>query len=149
MSAINELVGRIAVGIALGILALLAAMTGLGFLFAALYLALTRVLDADAAALATGMAAFLVALVVLLIAKSAARPAARRHRLATARPVAAVDVPPGSAEAAAAEVGELLAGKGREMLHTHAKGATATALLAGLALGISPRLRRALWRILR
>lgn len=146
MSALEDLAGRIAAAVALGLVALLAAMTGLGFLFAALYLALTRVLDPDAAALATGVGAFLVALIVLLIARSGARPPRRRARVGVAQP--AVDEPTASAAAAAAEVGELLAGRGRVMLHSHARGATATALVAGLALGVSPRLRRTLWRLL-
>lgn len=143
MSAISDLIGRIAVGIALGMVAMLAALTGLGFLFASLYLALTRVIEPDAAALATGMSAFLVALIVLLIARRSARPASLRPA-----PVRAVVEPPATAEAAAAEVGNLIAISGKRMLHTHAMGATATALVAGMAMGLSPRLRRAMWRLL-
>lgn len=150
MSAVNDLIGRIAVGIALGIVALVAAMTGLGFLFAALYMALTRVIDPDAAALAVGLAAFVTALIVLLISRRITRPTSPPTRLTrSARVQPVVGAPGGSAEAAAAEIGDLIAGKGRDLLHTHSMGATAAALIAGLALGVSPRLRRTLWRLLR
>lgn len=150
MSAVNDLIGRIAVGIALGIVALVAAMTGLGFLFAALYMALTRVIDPDAAAASVGLAAFVIALIVLLISRRIARPTSpptRLTRSATVQPV--VGARGGSAEAAAAEIGDLIAGKGRDLLRTHSMGATAAALIGGLALGVSPRLRRTVWRLLR
>ncbi len=94
------------------------------------------------AALATGGAAFAAAILLLLVAK--VRGSRRR------RPVARPAVGPAAADVTggAAELGVVLADEGRRLLAGHAKGAAATALAAGLAVGISPRLRRTLWRLL-
>lgn len=141
----NELVTRFVAGVVLMTLAAIVMLAGLGFLLAALYLGLLRYLDPAAAALAVGLAAFLLALVLMLIARrssrSRRRPLPRRPGLGVIPGEVEVEV-----EAGAAELGMRLANEGQRLARSHAKGAALTALCAGLAVGISPRLRRALWR---
>jgi hypothetical protein len=141
--AMNELMSRLVARLTLMLLALALMLAGLGFVFAAIYLSVARIIDPPAAALATGLAAFAVAMILLLIAR---RSGGKRRR-----PVARPAVGPAPADVAtgAAELGAVLADEGRRIVAGHAKGATATALVAGLAVGISPRLRRTLWRLLR
>jgi hypothetical protein len=137
----NAFISRLVTGVALMIVALIVMLTGLGFLFAALYLSLARVIEPAVAALAVALAAFLTALILLLIARRSGRPRRRSLRVQPA-----VGAAPGAIEDSAAEFGMALAGEGRRLLKSHAISAAATALCAGLIVGISPRLRRALWR---
>ncbi len=143
----NEIITRVATGIALMMLAAIVMMGGFGFLLAALYLSLLRFVDPAAAALVVGLSAFMLGLILLLIARRSSRP---RRRPMLRRPVAgvALEEEPVELEAGAVDLGIRLADQGQRLLRSHAKGAAVTALCAGLAVGVSPRLRRTVWRYL-
>jgi len=141
----NDIVGRLVTSIMLMVLAAIIMLAGLGFLFAALFMTLTEYTSPEAAAAAVGLAAFLVALVLILLARR--RRPRRRYALRPQQALGATSS--GQLEADAAALGLRLADEGGRLARSHAKGAAVTALCAGLVVGISPRLRRALWRSLR
>ena len=123
--------------------AVLVGVTGLGFLFAALYLALVEVIPPAGAAIATGVVALLLALVLALQARSAIAP--------RPKPRDGADAEAGSADTAvlASQLGRLLGESTSQSLRTNAPRAALIALAAGFAVGVSPRLRRSLLKLLR
>ncbi|MBL8660071.1 MAG: phage holin family protein [Rhodospirillales bacterium] len=148
----NEIITRLATSIALMVLAAIVMLAGFGFLLAAFYLGLLRFIEPPMAALAVGFSAFMVALILLLIARRSSRP---RRRPLVRRPsdgmAYAAEIPgeaSGGLEAEAVDLGMRLASDGRRLLRSHAKGAALTALCAGLVVGVSPRLRRTVWRFM-
>ncbi len=125
------------------ILALLGAAAGigilaLGFLSAALYLALIDPLGTPAAALVTGGVLIAVAALLLLIVKLLA-PRPHRPPEASARP----DGP-----AAAAKLGEMLGEEGGALIKGHPGTAMLAALAAGFVVGSSPKIRSRLMSLL-
>lgn len=118
-------------------------LVGVGFLFAALFLALSESVGPPAAALWTGLGIVFAALLIFLIGRFLLR-----RRWLWAYPVAAV--PPAAAPVPGAaglvtadlatELGRLSAG----LLRSHPKGAATSAFVTGFAVGISPVLRRRL-----
>ena len=121
--------------LAFGLLAGLLVATGFGFLVAALYLELARTAGTSAAALMTGAlclaGAGLVAVAGWLVVRSIGR-----------RPAASEA--PQDASRLALAMGEAVGGSLQAAARRHRYGAIGVALVAGFAIGVSPRLRRAL-----
>jgi hypothetical protein len=131
---------RIGMVLAVNLAAVLLALAGLAFLFAALFLWLTGVMDPALAALVTGLVVFVIAGIVALIS----RMLVKVRRAAPAAPLARAvqsDV--------AALAGSELGVPSGAWLRTHLSQVVLAAAGAGFVLGVSPRLRAALWRQLR
>jgi hypothetical protein len=127
-------IGRWLAAMALLLLACVLGLAALGFGCAAVYLSLSRVTSPPLAAAATALIALAVALIIALIGRSLA---AKREQ----RPVASG--PASLASLAPPRVADAMA-----TLRGHVPAVAAAALLAGFALGVSGRLRRAVWRMI-
>ncbi len=121
----------------LGFGALLAFLivAGTGFLVAAFYLVLADAIGATLAALISGAACLGAAGIVTLIAWLVQRPSAQRSAPSAQTPDAAK---------MALAMGEMLGGDLNSLAKNHRKGLIGAALVAGLAVGASPKLRRSL-----
>ncbi len=144
---------RLVAALALILVAALLAAGGTAVLFAALYLLLATQLQPALAALLTALAVFLTALLLLLIGRWTTAP--RRVRpspLGVAAPPGVASpgaVPPqGGAAGIAAAVGSEIGVASAGWLRGHAREVVIATAAAGFVVGISPRLRRALWRLL-
>lgn len=123
--------------------ALVLLLIALGFLAAALYLGLTRVMDPAWAALLTAVAALALAgLVVLVRRLGRRRPPPPAGGLGFG--LGGEAVPLGAVSALGAQIGDDTA----RFARAHAGKAIGLALALGFAVGVSPRLRRSLWRLL-
>lgn len=138
----EERLTRLAVAIACMMTAALLALGAVGLLAAALYLALLPVVAPPLAAALTAAAALLLALIVVVIGRTITRRPVRR-------------APPGSVGASAFGRMGVVGGLGQEMgqqagefARANAGKAIIAALVAGFAVGVSPRLRRSLWQLL-
>lgn len=131
----RERLARALAGLAALALGLAAVLAGLGFLLAAVYLALGEVWPPAAAAAATAVVALIAAGVLILLARALARPP-RAPRTGDE----AADEPRRDATG----LGSVLGPLARE----HFPAAAGATFLAGLVLGLSPRARRALWRVI-
>jgi cytochrome b subunit of formate dehydrogenase len=131
---------RIATALAFPLAAVLLALAGLALLFAALFLWLVTLMAQPLAALVTGVVVFAAAGIVALIG----RMLVTARRAAPAMPLA------GAVQSdVAALVGGELGVASREWVHAHLPQVALAAIGAGFLLGVSPRLRAALWRQLR
>ena len=110
-------------------------LTGAGFLIAALYMNLAQGMGSIAAAVIIGMGCFVAALVVLLIAWLVLRPLVRTSRQEQKSP---------DAVQLALAVGEAFGGDLTSLAKSHRKSILGIALVAGFAVGVSPKLRRSL-----
>lgn len=119
--------------------ALAAVLVALGFLCAAAYLALLDVFSPATAALLTGLGAIVLALLILAAGRAALRPGARRRRAAESAEAGPGDAATGAGELAGA-LGERLA----TIARANPKATLFASLVAGFAVGVSPRLRKAL-----
>lgn len=144
---------RLVAALALVLVAALLATGGTAVLFVALYLWLATMLQPALAALLTALAVFVTALLLLLIGQRTTAPRrARAPRLGVAAPPGAVSPgvvspearPAGIAAAVGSEIGMASAG----WVRGHASEVVIAAAAAGFAVGVSPRLRRAIWRLL-
>ncbi len=118
-------------------LAAVVGLAGLGLLIAALYLLLAAVMPPAAAAAISGLLSLLVAAGLLLLCRGLVAP----------RPRGATPESSGTGTGDLAmlkELGDSLT----PILRRHLAAATATAFFAGLVLGVSPRARRYLWRVI-
>jgi hypothetical protein len=131
----RRLIARVATSIALMLIALVAVLVALGYFVFALYLWLAEYLVPPAAALVSGGIVLFVALLLVMIARAMLRGRRRRER----------DLPL-SAEAAA-EIGSLFGDKVQGFANLHRGSSLLTALAAGFAVGVSPKLRSILWRL--
>lgn len=139
---------RLIMLLALALVAALLAAGGTFLLFAALYLWLATLLTPAGAALLTALAVFLaVGLLLLFGWLSSGGRSARARRHAATLPSGAA--PPGMAPPAAAAIGSEIGLASAAWLRDHAAQVTIAAAVAGFVIGVSPRLRRALWRVLR
>jgi hypothetical protein len=130
------LIARIAMSIALMVVALVAVLVALGYFVFALYLWLAEYLVPPAAALVSGAIVLLVALLLVTIARAMLRGSRRRR-----------DVSPLTPEETAAQLGGLLGDKVQGFANLHRGSSLLTALAAGFAVGVSPKLRSILWRL--
>lgn len=134
----RRLIARIATSIALMVIALVAVLVALGYFVFALYLWLAEYLIPPAAALVSGAIVLFVALVMVMIAGALLRGSRRRRR----------DLPTMNAAETAAEIGGLLGDKVQGFANLRGSSLL-TALAAGFAVGVSPKLRSILWRLLK
>ena len=131
---------RIGTALAVTLAAVLLALAGGAFLFAALFLWLARVMDPALAALMTGLVVLAAAGIVALIG----RMLVKVRRAAPVVPLA------GAARSnVAALAGSEFGVAVTPWLRAHLPQVALAAAGAGFVLGVSPRLRAALWRQLR
>ena len=135
----RRFVARLAISIALILIALVATMIAVGYFVFALYLWLTNYLVPPAAAVVAGLVILVVAAVLALIARGAMRGSKRRDR----------DHATMTAAEAAAELGSLFGDKVQGFAQINRGTSLLTALVAGFAVGVSPKLRALLWRIIK
>lgn len=138
----EDRLAKLAIAIACMLIAALLALGAVGLLAAALYLALLPVMSPPLAAASTAGAALLLAAIVLLIGRGVARQPSRRASPASAGQGIAGKM--GVVGGLGQDMGEEAAALAR----AHAGKAAVVALVAGFAVGISPRLRRSLWQLL-
>ena len=131
---IEQFLTRLAATMASLVVALLVVLAALGFFAYAAYLALLGVLSPPLAALATGGGAIVVAFLIVAAARGFARA-----RGASPRRVRADDTL--SAERLAGEIGGKFGEQIGALTRSHKGPVLAASLLAGVAVGASPRLR--------
>jgi hypothetical protein len=137
---IDQFLARLATTIASFFVATLVATAALGFLCGAAYLALLDLVSPPLAALATGLGALVLAVLIVQIARLWSRgkgASGRRRRARSERGE-------GSAEETAAEIGGILGAQLAALTRSHTRSTLAVSLLAGFAVGASPRLRKVL-----
>lgn len=132
---IERLIARMAVAAAALVLAMLLVVAALGFLAYGAYLALLGALSPPLAALATGAGALFAAFLIVAAARFATRPA----RAAAGRRDSAEDG--FSPERLAGEIGGKLGEQLGAVTRSHKGPVLAASLLAGVAVGASPKLR--------
>ena len=125
--------------------AILFLLVGYGFLCAAAYLALLDITTAPVAALVCGLVTLLLAVLIALVTRWATAGGGPGPRRAFGKDRA--QHPSGDAKAAA-EVGGMVGEEIASLVRAHTGAAVVVALLAGVAVGVSPRLRRALRELL-
>ena len=130
---------RLAISIALILIALVAAMIAVGYFVYALYLWLAMYLVPPAAAVVAGLIILVLAAVLALIGRGVVRGSKRRDR----------DYSSMSAAETAAELGNLFGDKVQGFAQMNKGTSLLTALAAGFAVGVSPKLRSLLWRIIK
>ena len=130
---------RLAISIALIVVALVAVLIAVGYFVFALYLLLAEYLVPPAAAVVAGLIVLAVAMVLALIASSLFRGSKRRDR----------DTATMSATETAAQLGSLFGDKMQGLASMNRSTSLLAALAAGFAVGVSPRLRSVLWRIIK
>lgn len=131
---------RIGMALAVTLAAVLLALAGGGFLFAALFLWLASVMERPVAALVTGLVVLVAAGIVALIG----RMRVKSRRAVPAAPLLGT-VQPDVAALAGSDLGVAMTA----WLRAHLPQVALAAAGAGFVLGVSPRLRAALWRQLR
>ena len=135
---IDQFLTRLAATFAAIFAATLVVITALGYLAYAAYLALLGAISPPLAALVTGVGAILVALLIVV----AARVLTRGKRAPARRRDGADDI--GGAQRLAGELGGQLGEQLGSLTRSHKGPVLAASLLAGVAVGASPRLRGAL-----
>lgn len=135
----GRLAGRVAAALAVAAILAVLALAALGFLCAALYLGLARVVEPPMAALLTGVVVLAVVVVLAALAVVVAWLTGRRG---------GGGGQPRDAAGLARRAGEALGVDLQALAKGHARTLTLSALAAGFAVGVSPRLRRALLRLL-
>jgi hypothetical protein len=130
---------RLAISIALILIALVAVLIAVGYFVFALYLWLTNYFVPPAAAVVAGVIILVVAALLALIARAFMRGSKRRGK----------DYASMSAAETAAELGSLFGDKVQGFANMSRGTSLLTALVAGFAVGVSPKLRAILWRVLK
>lgn len=136
---IDQFMRRLAATMASLVVAMLVLVAALGFLAYAAYLALLGVLSPPLAALATGVGAILVAFLIVVLVRALTRP--RRARSPRR------DDDAGATERLAGELGGKLGEQIGALTRSHKGPVIAASLLAGVAVGASPRLRGVLMNL--
>jgi hypothetical protein len=136
---VSRFLTRLAVSLAMVLIALIAAILAIVYFAFALYLLLLALVVPPAAALLTGILILLTALALIAIARAATSPHRRRRETA----------PSLEAAESAAGLGTELGRKIRGLTEAHASGGLIAALVAGFAVGVSPKLRAFLQSILK
>lgn len=132
----DRLVMRVALAMGIVLVAAILLASAAGFLCAALYLYLSALLSQAAAAALTGLAALIAMFLIAVAGRFMLSERPRAAPPAQASPAPARE-DPHMAQALSALLGEEL---GRT-LRRHPKSTAAMALAAGVAIGVSPRLR--------
>ena len=134
---------RLTIWIALVLGAILTALIALGYFILALYLLLAEYLVPPVAAVLSGILVLMAAMVMGLIASTMFGGLARRDRDGDR------DSPTLGIAETAADIGNLFGGKVQDFASMNKGTSMLTALVAGFAIGVSPKLRSLLWRILK
>jgi hypothetical protein len=124
------------------LLAAILLVVGVGFFGAAVYFALREEFSQPIAALLTGVCGVLLAAIVVLaglLISRATRSASRRKEVLRAEQPA-----PANVRGIAADLGIVAGEEFAKLARTHAYGTLAASLVAGIAVGASPGLRRLL-----
>jgi hypothetical protein len=119
--------------------ALVAAFVAVGFFAFALYLFIAQFLIPPVAAVATGLLILFGSVALVWIAGQTISP--RKRKIA--------DSPSLEACESAAELGTVIGAKLRGLADAHGSGSLWAALVAGFAVGVSPKLRKFLTDILK
>jgi hypothetical protein len=134
---------RLTIWIALVLSALFTALIALGYFILALYLWLAEYLVPPVAALLSGILLLMAASVFALIASTMFGGLAGRDRGRDR------DSPPLGLAETAADIGSLFGDKVQGFASMNKGTSMLTALVAGFAIGLSPKLRSLLWRLLK
>jgi hypothetical protein len=135
---LSRFFARLAMSLAALLIALLAAIIALAYFAYALFLVLLNVVVAPAAAVLTGIIILLAAILLVLATRTRSRRGRKREKSPTLEGFEN-----------AAELGSELARKMRGLTGTEASGGLLAALVAGFAVGMSPKLRAFLQSILK
>ena len=138
---ISRFIVKIAIAIAMLLIGLVAGVIAVAFFAYAVYLALLNVLVGPAAAAFTGVVVLAAALVLMGGIRAVFRPRRRRRRRA--------DIPSLEECENAADIGSELGRKIRGLAGASTGGGLMAALVAGFAVGISPKLRAFLQSLLK
>jgi type VI protein secretion system component VasK len=137
---LSRFIAKIAIAFAMLLIGLIGGVIAVAFFGYGVYLALLNVLVAPAAAAITGVVILAGAALLMLILRAVLRP---RHRRRSAT------IPSLEQCESAAEIGTELGRKIRGIAGAHASGGLLASLVAGFALGASPKLRAFLQAILK
>ena len=135
---ISRFLTRLAISLAVVLIAVIAAITAIVYFAYALYLLLLGYVVPPAAAVLTGILVLLIVVILAAVTRAAMRP--RRRRDLGWRLEGVED---------AADLGGEMARKVRGLMEAHANGGLLAALVAGFAVGMSPKLRAFLQEILK
>ncbi len=138
---LNRFIARIAVAVALALIGVVAGWIALAFFSYAIYLAFLNVLAPAVAAAVTAVVVIAAAILLMGIVRLALRPRRRRRRTA--------GIPSLEECETAAEAGSELGRKIRDIAAANSGGGLLAALVAGFAVGVSPKLRAFLQAILK
>jgi hypothetical protein len=134
---ISRLLTRLAIGAAAILIAAVGAIVAVTFVIVAMYELLATVMAPWLAALATAGIALLFSVLVLVLARVAMRfispPAPKAAR---------------SGLGFTAEIGSLLGKEARQFVEGNTLSTLGILAVVGFALGISPRLRKLIWKLL-
>jgi len=135
---VSRFLTRLAISLAVVLIALIAAITAIVYFAYALYLLLLNVVVPPAAAVLTGILVLLAVVVLAAAIRVAMRPRRRRDH-----------GPSVEAVEDAADLGGEMARRIRGLMDSNANGGLLAALVAGFAVGMSPKLRAFLQSILK
>ena len=135
---ISRLLTRLAIGAAAILIAAAGGIVAVTFLIIAMYELLETVMTPWLAALATSGLAVLFAVLVLVLARVAMRTMAPPRPKAAAR----------SGIGFTAEIGTLLGKEARDFVENNSMSTIGILAVVGFALGVSPKLRKLIWKLL-
>jgi hypothetical protein len=134
---IGRLLTRLAIGAAAILIAAAGGIVAVTFLIIAVYELLETVMEPWLAALSTSGIAILFAVIVLVLARVAMKVAApsppKTHR---------------SGLGLTAEIGAIFGKEARDFVENNTLSTLGILAVIGFALGVSPKLRKAVWKIL-
>lgn len=140
----QRFLSRVAISLAAAVAAIIFAAASVIFLGAALYLSLVPIMPAPFAALVVGVTGLVLAGLIILVARMASRRRPAAPGIGAADPSRASDF-----NDITATLGGLAARELTARTQAHPYRAFGIALLAGLAVGISPELRNILKDVLK
>ncbi len=149
MEALHDYAARLKSGVALGGAALIFVLVAFWFLAFALFLSLTEVTSQAIAAGVTGLVCALVAGAAITFARAALKGKLSNHHAPAAKGASAPPLASGGDREFAVQMGQLLGQQAAGWTRQHPYGAVGVALAAGVAVGMSPELRRALRGLMR
>jgi hypothetical protein len=135
---ISRLLTRLAIGAAAILIATVGVIVAVTFIIIAMYELLETVMAPWIAALSTSGIAILFSVLVLVLARIAMRFVSPPAPRATAR----------SGLGLTAEIGTMLGKEARDFVENNSLSTLGILAVVGFALGVSPRLRKTLWKFL-